>query len=403
MFIKELTINEFNNFSVNHKLNSFYQSQNYALVMSEYGYEYDFIGLINDNEIIGAALILHKKINGISYGYSPRGFLIDYNDNNIVKNFTDLLIKYYNNKKFSFIKVNPNIQISKLDNNNFIATNDSFIKDNLNFFGYQKLNDNLYFESMLPRFTPVIDLKNHTIDKLTKNTRNKIKKGMRKGLVFEKVEIDDIKELNKLMDNQSFYNSDLYSIFSKNNESDLFLVYIDKIKYLELAQEFYTKEFDKNQLLNNKMVKISHKTNINKKMNSDTALLAYKKDVMEATKLAETSNKIVIGAALVINSNKKAEIVASAYDKQYKRFAPNYFLHYNLIKYYKKISETINLSGFTGDLNKNSKYKGLNEFKIGFAPDIYENIGEFDLIINKRIYKNLLKNNLLQREFSKKI
>ena len=53
-------------------------------------------------------------------------------------------------------------------------------------------------------------------------------------------------------------------------------------------------------------------------------------------------------------------------------------------------------------LSKDSKYYGLNRFKMGFAPDIYEYIGEFDLIINYNEYINLQEGNYLAMEFNKK-
>lgn len=404
MYIKELTIEEFNNYSINHPLYSFYQSQNYALVMSETGYEYEFIGYIDDDKIVAAALVLYKSINGINYGYSPKGFLIDYHNNFLLKKFTNDLIEYYYEKEFAFIKINPNVHIGLVNKNFEIINNENLIiKEHMKSSGYLKLKDNLYFESMLPRFGPMIDLTTYTPSDLTKNTRNKIKKSIRKGLKFEKVGIESISYLDTLIHSKNFFYNDLYNTFSKTDEADLFLVYIDKLTYLENSQKFYLNESEHNQFLNDKMIRVSHSKNINKKMNSDMALLAYKKDIMEANKLVEVEDKIIVGAALVVNSNKQVEIIASGYDKDYKRFAPNYFLHYSIIKYYKKISNTLNINGISGNFSSESQFYGLNKFKFGFAPRVYENIGEYDLIINEKAYKYLLRNHLIQKEFSKKL
>ena len=46
-------------------------------------------------------------------------------------------------------------------------------------------------------------------------------------------------------------------------------------------------------------------------------------------------------------------------------------------------------------------YHGLNRFKNGFNPDIYEYIGEFDLVIDEKNYNHLLKSGLLAKEFNK--
>ena len=80
MHIKELSIAEFDTFAQNFPISSYYQSSNYALFMAELGYDYELIGFVDELGIIKAAsLILIKKI-GLSskYGYSPKGFLVDY-------------------------------------------------------------------------------------------------------------------------------------------------------------------------------------------------------------------------------------------------------------------------------------------------------------------------------------
>ena len=83
-----------------------------------------------------------------------------------------------------------------------------------------------------------------------------------------------------------------------------------------------------------------------------------------------------------------ASIIFSAYDKNYKRFAPNYFLHYSIIKYYQDKFDYLDLNGVVGNFEVENPYSGLNRFKLGFNPRIYEFIGEFDLIIEPKRYKN---------------
>ena len=91
----------------------------------------------------------------------------------------------------------------------------------------------------------------------------------------------------------------------------------------------------------------------------------------------------------------------SGYDQAFKRFAPNYFLHYSIINYYLNNYDYIDLNGMTGDFTDNNPYNGLNRFKLGFNPKVYEFIGEFDLIIDELLYKTLLKSGFLAKEFNK--
>lgn len=402
MILKELNINEFNKFAVIHPLSNLYQTQEYALVMSELGFEYEFIGLYDDKKLKAASLILYKNIGNYKYGYAPKGFLIDYFDSQLLKVFTEEIRKYYLSRNFAFIKINPNIQIGKINNQKFLVRNENYlITDNLKTLGYNKLKDNLYFESLLPRYSPLIDLSNFSISSITKNTRNKVKKGLKKGLVFKKTDISDISYLDLLIHSKDFYYNDLYNVYNNKNNADLYIIYIDKEKFLENVQSNYINESENNHLLNEKMVRISHTKNINKKMNSDLALLSLKKDVKDAINLSKNSENLIVGAALVLKHNKTATLITSGYDKNYKRFAPNYFMHYNIINQYKKDFDYIDINGVSGDFSDESSLKGLNDFKLGFNPLLFENIGEFDLVISEKAYRILLRNGSIQKEFNK--
>ena len=76
--------------------------------------------------------------------------------------------------------------------------------------------------------------------------------------------------------------------------------------------------------------------------------------------------------------------------------------YYQIIEYYKNNFKFIDLNGLTGDFTKDNPYRGLNEFKLGFKPHVYEFIGEFDFILNEHAYRNLIKKGLLAKEFNKK-
>ena len=136
-------------------------------------------------------------------------------------------------------------------------------------------------------------------------------------------------------------------------------------------------------------------------MNSDKNLLAYKNDIEIATNGLKNNKQTYIAGAIIIKYTNRLNIIASGYDTKYKHFNANYFLHNQLIEYYQQDYKYFDLNGISGDFN-NKTYKGLNNFKIGFKPQLYEFIGEFDLIINERNYKSLIKKGLLAKEFNKK-
>lgn len=409
MRIKEISIQEFETFVDNNPLGSHYQSFNYALLMAENGYDYELIGYVDEyGRIHAASLILIKKLSHIyKYGYAPKGFILDYFNKKLVKDFTKDLITYYKKKHIVFIKINPEIAICEVDsktgkkNYNWNVE----IKDTLIDAGYVKLKDNLYFESMIPKYNAIVNLKEFNLENLNKNTRNKIKRAENKGLNIEIADRSGIDILfnfiKRKRNKNALYYKHYYNIFSKSNNIDLFLVSIDTQAYLIHAKEAYEQELDLNSYFNSKLIESHTEKKLNIKINSDRKLLSYKNDVFEATHRNNESSKIYIAGALVIKYKNRINIVMSGFDTNFKRFNPNYFLHYQILEYYKKYYDFADLNGMTGDFTKENPYHGLNQFKLGFKPMVYEFIGEYDLVINQTVYHSMLKSGKLAKTFNK--
>lgn len=407
MYIKELSLEEFNRFVQNNIIGNFYQSVNYAMLKAEEGYEYEYIGLVDNTDIIGAALILYKKIGTTHYGYSPRGFLIDYSNLYILEVFTNLIKEYYKKKNFAFIKINPEIAISKLNKKtgNFEYNENYNVINNLTKCGYKKLKSNMNFEALLPRINAIVNLEELDPAKFSKNTRNKIKKGLRKGLTLELAEENKVGILaGFLKDNlnkDTYYYNDLYNVFNKTGDVDYFLVKVDYKEYLINSQKYYNYELHKNTLLNDKMIKKVSANIINAKMDSDKALLSYKNDIAEASKYLNEFVDTYLAGAMVIKYGNRIVIQISGFDRELKRYSANYFLYFAILAHYKGQYKYADLNGIVADFDKDNPYHGLNRFKLGFNPDVYEYIGEFDLIINENAYNHLQKSGLLARELNK--
>lgn len=409
MYIKELTVPEFNNFAKNSEYDNYHQTLSYALLKSENGYEYEIIGFCDDEKIYAAAIVLVKILDGYLYAYIPEGFFINYHDDQLLKMFTDALYKYYKKEDIVFIRINPPIKICEIDskthNKKYISDNYEII-NKLKKCGYIKLEDSIYFESILPKYNAIIDLDNYSFDNLSKNVKNKIRRGIRRGLTFEIGNANNINQLysfiKKKINRNEFYYNDYYNIFKREDNIDYFLISIDYEKFITNSQISYNNEQKKNELLNIKVVNNPNYKNINSKMNSDKTLNTYKEDIALASKYLNSSDKVYIAGALVIKHGNTATILINGYDKKYYPFSPNYYLFYEILHYYHNKFKFIDLNGITGDFSRSNKYHGLNQFKLGFKPNIYEYIGEFDLIINSRAYNHLVKKGYLKKEFENK-
>lgn len=409
MELKELKIDEFETYVQKSILSNYCQTAGYAKLMEQNGYNSLFIGLIDEyNHTIAASLILVKKIDFFyKYAYAPKGFILDYSNKELIEIFTKKIKEYLKKKRIVFVKINPEIAIAEIDRKTKQKKYNwnIEIKNYLSDLGYIKLKDNIYFEAKFPKYNGILYLKKFDLKTLDKNTRNKIKRSQNKGLKIEKATPNDLPVLYEFIkrkkDKSLSYYQEYFQAFDRT-DMDLFLVSLNTSEFLNNSKKNYDEELKRNNHYVLELNKNKNEKKLNLKMNSDQNLLNYKNDLLDAQNKIKKNEKIYIGGALVIKYKNRINIIMSGYDKNYKRFNPNYFLHYELFNYYKKNYAFADMNGLTGNFKKESPYYGLNEFKLGFKPKVYEFIGEYDLPISPILYKFYLKNGKLAKLFNKK-
>lgn len=409
MIIMEINKNVFDEFSNAHPLHNCFQTSNYGILMKN-KYEIMYIGGYKNNSLVAASLILYKSIAPtVKYGYAPRGFIIDYNNNTLITEFTNKIKSFFLLKNFAFIKINPEVIYSVIDVENKKKLVDSKVKDlifNMKNLGYEKLKNNLYFESMLPKYNPIINLKDFDKTKVSKKCYIKSHSIINTSLKLKKGSINDMKTFYSFVKDKSNktinYYKDLYTIFKRDNSIDLLLVEIDFYKFLDVYRNKYENMLIENDEINeNFSLDPTNSELYSKKVDSDNKLseIKHKIDLIN-DKLKNNIKKEIIGASLLIRSNNKISLVISGFDKEFNNLNYRYFLYYKFIEYYKKIGFLyLDLNGISGNFTEKNPYKGLNDFKLSFNPNIYEYIGEFDLVINNTYYNVLWNTGKLKKEF----
>lgn len=413
MIIKEISSTIFDDFSKNHILKNQYQTSNYAEVKKIIGYDVMYIGAYKNNELIAVSLILYKLIiPTVKYGYAPRGFIIDYYNQEEFKEFTKALKSFFLLKNFAFIKIDPELIYSIVNpvtqTKEINTTNEKLINYMIS-IGYEKLKDTLYFDSMMPKYNPIINLNDFKLSNLDKEVIEKIKKSKDLGLVIKIGTKKDIKEFYNLIkekkDRQLPYYEKYYDSFIKDNLIDLLLLEIDFNVYQKFLQKEYEKEENINIDLNEQFLESNKNLDLfNKKMESDKKLNNIKSEIINITQFINRENKIkyIIAGALVTKLDNRVNVIINGHDKQYKFLNSKLYLFYNIILYYKENNyEYLDMDGITIDFTNDNPYKSLNEFKLMFKPTIYEYIGEFDLIINPAYYQMLWNTGKLKKEFQK--
>lgn len=406
MRIKELTIQAFNEYAKNSPLKNYMQSEEYARLMGENKYNYDYIGLLDEsNCIIGASLVLWRKIGlNMYYGYAPKGFLINYYDERIINMFVSALKVFYAKKNMVFIKINPEIVVATLDNDTkmFKENPNVRLKHDLERLGFVKLKDNMYFEAMNPRFNAYIDLKNTRLEKYSKVNRNKVRNAKRKGLYTELGTEADLEEFCKFATPKhslAFYKT-VFNLFK--DKIDFIVIRVNYENFLTNSQLLYEEEQDRNNLYNEILHRSHKESDLHRKMASDSRLCSIKDEIITATEGLRSKDGHMVAAALVIKHDNRVHIVESSFDREYANLNANYFLYDAIIENYKLDYDYLDIGGVTGDFKESNPYRGLNRFKLGFSPVIYEYIGEFDLVFNRSLYDNLRSTGRLAQEFNKK-
>ncbi len=409
--IRDLTVFEFDEFAKSHPLKSYHQTSSYAILMSNYGYTYNLVGYFDEyNNLVAASVILLKKINGhLSYGYAPKGFLLDFYNSELLKSFTKAIADYYYKKNVIFIKINPEIAIGEARKENdykVIYNQNVKIVDYLNTYGYKQLKPTFAFETLIPRFNAIVNLSELSLENVSKNVRSKVRKGERQGLSLEKVNVDKIDLFYRFIKNKKDrkleYYKDYYNAFNKLNASELYLVKINYKNFLVNTQQKYEEELEINSFCNQMLQNSKKSSVLNSKLESDKKLQSLKNDILLATNKIKISQEEYIGGAFIIKFDNRFYFVRTGFDTNYSTVNANYFMYYKLMEMFKNECKFADLNGITGLFkNKEDKYYGLNQFKLGFNPKMFEFIGEFDLVLDSKIYNRLEKSNWFSKEFKK--
>ncbi|MBE6160264.1 MAG: aminoacyltransferase [Lactobacillales bacterium] len=411
MILRELTDLEFNKFKNSFNSSSLYQSVSYKDVMKQEKFETLLLGLVDNDNILAASLIIIEKKGKIKYGYAPRGFLIDYNNMNLLKIFTTELKKYLGKKNVLSIKLCPMILKTITDMKYNVVSHNNYYDNiiyNLNELGYKHLGYNNYFEALKPRFEAVLDLNipYYIIFKnIKKEYRTKIRSAEANGIKIYKGTLDEIEYLYSQVKTKYPRNLDylknLYNSF--NGNAEFYYSKLDTNAYLNKIQKEYIKQEGICHHYNSQISSNieNNERNLLKKMEEDKKLSYYKKMLVRATKyLKENPNGIITSTALVIKDKDEAYIIMDGYDKKYKDLNSKHLLIWKLCENYsKKGIKKLNLGGVTNPNIENNIYKGLNDFKFNFNALCYEYLGDIELICNETLYylykavplKNILK------------
>lgn len=390
MKIEELESNEYEEYISKNKYTTFYQKEYWGKLKKDGGWNYKLVGMKKNNKIVGATLLLFKNLPlGLKLFYSPRGFLIDYNDEELLKEFV-LEIKEYVKKENGFIlKIDPYVEYKTRDIDGNIVeggVDNSKVVENLKKLGFKHYGFNKDISKELqPRWMYVLDLKGKTEDEIfsnfSKHYRKTIRRTEKQGLVVEKISKDKLMDYKKIMEHTS-----------------------SRRDFIDRPYSYYENMYDKigdNLIIN--VCYLDTNLGINKFKDEIKKIEGYQdikdyhlKDIEDYKKKIELyesyqkkyGDKIPLAGTMSIVCGKEyLNLFGGAYE-EFMHYDAQYLIKWHTMKEALNLGcEIYNFYGISGNFEKeNNDMYGVYEFKRGFGGRVVELIGEFDLIISKPKY-----------------
>ena len=411
MELVTLTKKEFKKFADKHSQITFHQTEEWANLKLTNGWKAHYVGLKDKNKIVAGALLLAKTLPIVrkKMFYSPRGFLIDYNNYELLEEFTKGIKKYAKEQGAIFVKIDPYVEYVEHDNNGDVVEGGYDNKqavENLIKLGYKHFGFNLMQDTLQPRWMHVIETEDRTLEDVMKDMESKTRQILRKnekcGITTREITRDELPIFKDIMqhtsDRREFIDRPLSyyeNMWDNLHDSGILRILIAEIDFneykkntidelnqnkTELEDRIYKKE--KNLLkMNEKKYEQSNKQN-------QEAIERLENQLKKINELKEKhGEKAILGGILFLVYGNEVLSLYGGSNAELMQFQSAYIVHFAGIKMaieekYKKY----NFYGITGDFRKENPLYGLFLFKKSFGGHVAELIGEFDLIINKPMY-----------------
>lgn len=337
-------------------------------------------------------LLAHKRHFGKYEFYSPRGYLMDFKNKELLTFFTKELKQYIKDKKGYVLRIDPYVIYKQRDIDGNIVEggeDNSDVVNNLLKLGYKKIAEE-NMEQVGWMFS--LNLEGKTIEQIYKemkpNTRNTIRKAEKFGITVNEISYDELDRFQSIMEetgarkgfhvrNLSYF-QEMYKLFHDKNEIKYFITELDLKAYIErLTREKSEKE--------EKLSSLSDaKYNDGQKKNLNNEIASINKRIAESNKIRKDTGKdvITLSGSMFMLIQPEVIYLSSGNYEEYMNFNSQYLIQWELIKYgiengFKKH----NFYGIPAHINEHPKDYGIYEFKRGFNGYVEELIGEFALPI----------------------
>lgn len=398
MNFTELTEKEYRKYWENHPLKTFLSAVEIAKLRKKSNWNVNYVGVKKDNKIIAATMLLshRRKFNTYEF-YSPRGFLLDYNNQELLDYFTKEVKQYIKEKKGYILRIDPYVIYKERDIDGNIVENgidNTKIVEQLTSLGFKKIKvENM--EQVGWMFS--LGLEGKTEEQILKemkpNTRNTIRKAEKIGITIKELSYDELDRFQNIMietgERKGFsirdvsYYQEMYKLLHDKGEVKYYVTELNLVEYIKRLKAEKEEKLEKLKNLGDA------KYNDGQKKNFENEIASLEKRITEAENIKEETNKdiITLSGSMFILIQPEIIYLSSGNYEEYLRFNSQYLLQWMMIKHgIKNGFKKHNFYGIPADINTHPKDYGIYEFKKGFNGYVEELIGEYELKITWHYY-----------------
>lgn len=398
MQFREITKEEYHDFWGNHPLKTFLSAPEIGELRKSNGWDVYYVGVEDDKKLVAAAMLVsHKRHFGKYEFYSPRGVLVDYENETLLHYFLDEIKNFVKNHRGYIFRMDPYVIYKERDIDGNIVeggVNHSKLVSYLLDFGFKKVAI-ADMEQVGWMFSLPLEgkTKEQILKEMKPNTRNTIRKTEKIGITVKELGYDELERFQNIMietgARKNFsvrsvdYYKKMYELFHEKGEVKYYVTELDLVQYQKKLED------DKQTALD-KLSKLSDaKYNEGQKKNLENEIHSYEKRIQEAEEIRKEKNTDVItlsGSMFMIIQPEIIYLSSGNYE-EFMKFNSQYLLQWMMIQYgiehgFKKH----NFYGIPANINEHPKDYGIYEFKRGFNGIVEELIGEFELPITWHYY-----------------
>ena len=356
------------------------QSSDWAKVKENW--DHAIVGVEDEDGLKASAMVLIKRLPlHFTMMYIPRGPIMDHTDEQLVCFFMSALKRWAKRYHCLFIKMDPGIHYKDYP----IGEDIPLILDNMKKAGAIHQGFTTYIEeSIQPRYQANVYACEDFEVSLPRHTRRLIKDAVKRDVRVvragkEQIQaFSDVVALTEKRKHVSLRNQEYFQQLMDIYGDDCYL-FLAEVDIPQTLNRLYAEK----QQNDEELASLGDGAP-KKKRRLDDIHRALERDISEFEQFAqEYPQKTVIAGVLSIRMGDTLEMLYAGMNDRFKKFMPQYYLYTEIMKHaFARGCRYANMGGVEGDLSD-----GLTKFKANFAPYINEFIGEFDLPVNKVLYR----------------